>query len=512
MKRKFEILDCTLRDGGYYTNWDFDKSFVVNYLQTMEATEAIDIIEVGYRSTPKKEYMGEYFYCPKYFLTEAKKIAPSKKIAIMLNVKDVSLKDIYIVDDCIGSVDIIRLASSPSQLKHAVLLASKIKEKGFKVALNLMYLSDWLKDEPFLDGLKSIKDKVDYLYLVDSFGSVQPDKLPVLIAKVQKFVSVPIGFHAHNNLELALINSLEAIRAGCSVVDVTISGMGRGAGNLSSELLLTYLSSRDEIEFNLTRFSGIVSEVGKLKKQYEWGASFPYIISGAYSLAQSNVMSWLSKERHDVDSVVNALQNQKDRVMDSVKLKTFSSPVFEKVLIIGGGESVSRYFHGIRHYLEGEKDIALIHAGCKNLEFFAGFNHKNFVCLSGSEANRFDLLNIDHGSVNLEVIIGPYPREMGVFLPKKQCSKIRELKNYTFTDKYDDSLFAIALQLAIDVRALEINLVGFDGYDLDSSLLSVMKENQYLIDSFNLKSDFKINSFTPTRYDNISTNSIFCCL
>ncbi len=54
MKNKIEILDCTLRDGGYYTNWDFDKNFVIKYLKTMEETESIKIVELGYRSLPKE--------------------------------------------------------------------------------------------------------------------------------------------------------------------------------------------------------------------------------------------------------------------------------------------------------------------------------------------------------------------------------------------------------------------------------------------------------------------------
>ena len=82
MKNKIEILDCTLRDGGYYTNWDFDKEFVTKYLKTMENTESIKIVELGYRSLPKENYLGEYYYCPKYFLEEAREIAPSKILAI----------------------------------------------------------------------------------------------------------------------------------------------------------------------------------------------------------------------------------------------------------------------------------------------------------------------------------------------------------------------------------------------------------------------------------------------
>ena len=513
MKNKIEILDCTLRDGGYYTNWDFDKEFVTKYLKTMEDTESIKIVELGYRSLSKENYLGEYYYCPKYFLEEAREIAPSKILAIMLNEKDVTINDLYIIDDCVGNVDLIRLAVNPINLKRALLLATKIKEKGFKVAINLMYMSEWANDKKFLSSLKDTEGKVDYLYLVDSFGSADPEEVFKLVCNITNFTSTPIGFHGHNNLELALINSLKALEAGCSIVDVTISGMGRGAGNLSTELLLTYLSSKNAIDFNLTKFSEIVSKVEELKSYYKWGVSFPYIISGAYSLPQSDVMNWIAKERHDINSIVNALQNKKNKLIDNIKLKIFKNHhQFNSALIIGGGTSVKKHIQVIKKYLSLNTNVALIHAGCRNFELFKDLNVQQFVCLAGSESNKFDLLKISPNSIDIKLIIAPYPREMGTFLPENFDNNIFELGSYTFTKKYYDSPFAIALQLALEVNADKVDLIGFDGYNLNSSnkMLQVINENQYLIDNFNLKSNIKINSFTLTTYSNTSTKSIFC--
>jgi len=101
---------------------------------------------------------------------------------------------------------------------------------------------------------------------------------------------------------------------------------------------------------------------------------------------------------------------------------------------------------------------------------------------------------------------------MGTLLPENFDNKIFELSGYTFTEKYYDSPLAIALQLALEVNADKINLIGFDGYNLNSSnkMLQVINENQYLIDSFNLKSNVRINSFTLTKYNNTLTKSIFC--
>ena len=66
-----KILDCTLRDGGYYTNWDFDKDLVKTYCKSMESLP-IDYVEIGYRSIPLEGYLGEYFYCPEFVMKELK--------------------------------------------------------------------------------------------------------------------------------------------------------------------------------------------------------------------------------------------------------------------------------------------------------------------------------------------------------------------------------------------------------------------------------------------------------
>ncbi|HOE03764.1 MAG TPA: SAF domain-containing protein [Bacteroidales bacterium] len=83
-----KILDCTLRDGGYYTKWDFKSDVVETYFKTMRELP-VEYLEVGYRSTPQKEYFGKYFYLPDFVLKEVFKLAGGKKLAIMLNEKDI---------------------------------------------------------------------------------------------------------------------------------------------------------------------------------------------------------------------------------------------------------------------------------------------------------------------------------------------------------------------------------------------------------------------------------------
>ena len=106
---------------------------------------------------------------------------------------------------------------------------------------------------------------------------------------VRSKTNVKLGFHGHNNLEMALANTLTAIDEGIDIVDATITGMGRGAGNLKTELLLTVLNAKGVLDFPYNELSKTVDDFTELQSHYEWGTNLPYMVSGANSLPQKQV-------------------------------------------------------------------------------------------------------------------------------------------------------------------------------------------------------------------------------
>lgn len=513
MNKELQICDCTLRDGGYYTKWDFSETLVKAYLNAMNDIPAITHIEIGYRSMPEKEYFGEYFYCPEYVLKMAKTLCPSKQIAIMLNEKDTKVEEL---DELLvpfrDYIDLVRIAVAPVNLERASNFGKEIKERGFKVAFNIMYMSQWAGDMEFIKKLNQLEGVVDYIYMVDSFGGVYPDDVRTAIQNVKKEVSIPIGFHGHNNLELGLANTLVAIENGCEIVDATITGMGRGAGNLKMELLLTCLFSKGLIQkINYTKLNAIVATFEKLQVQYKWGTNMPYMISGAYSLPQKDVMSWISKNRYTTESIINALQNQKDNLKDNYQVPVLKSNVkADEVVIIGGGHNAELHAHALKILCLKRPDIILIHAGTRYVELFNNLPNKQFYCLLGAEGYKLqkslDKLKLD----NISVLLEPSPRQMGTILPEGIIPITYELGAITFIDQYPDSLLTIALQLSIDLEAKTVALFGFDGYDLhtEEQMIEVSKENQLLIDAYS-KNVNPLISLTPSFYQGFETISIY---
>ena len=136
----FKILDCTLRDGGYYTNWDFSSEVVDSYIQAMNQLP-IDYLEVGYRNNPSKEYLGKFGYSPISVLKHLRKTC-TKKLVVMLNEKGTHPADmVHLLQPIIGLVDMVRIAIDPNNFDRALVLAQSVKPMGFEVGFNVMYMS-----------------------------------------------------------------------------------------------------------------------------------------------------------------------------------------------------------------------------------------------------------------------------------------------------------------------------------------------------------------------------------
>jgi 4-hydroxy 2-oxovalerate aldolase len=509
--KTIKLLDCTLRDGGYYTNWDFSKEVVEIYFESLNRLP-IDYLEVGYRSNPMDGYLGVFFYSPIYVL-ERIKVLCNKKLVVILNEKDVRADHAKILlAPCVGLIEMVRLAIDPANFSRALSLADAVKELGFEVGFNVMYMSTWKEQKDFLGQIKEVNGIADYFYMVDSFGGVFPEDVKEIYELVRSQADVKIGFHGHNNLELALINSLTAIECGADIIDATITGMGRGAGNLKTELLLTTLNAKYEIGVDFNALSNVITAFESLQKEYGWGTNLPYMVSGANSLPQKDVMEWVTKRFYSFNSIIRALQNQKEGKQDNKKLPVFkASEQFKYALIIGGGATAVTQSEAIIEFLKTTDDICIIHASSKNANPYVNLKLPQYFCLVGSEGHRLEKVFSNLGGFNGKCILPPFPRKMGTYIPDAVLSSTVELESITVTDLNVDSHTVLALQTAWDVGVRKIFLVGYDGYSGDNISY---KEQELLFENDAVFSDavkrgLTIVSLTPTKYKTPEQSSIF---
>jgi len=509
-----KILDCTLRDGGYYTNWDFDSQLVETYMQSMNSLP-IEYLEVGYRAKPKLGYLGEYFYLPVYVLKKLKALT-SKKLVVILDEKDTKLEDLReLIGPCVGLVTMIRMAIDPNNFGRAISLAKEIKKMGFEVGFNVMYMSKWKELTGFWDLLPEINGVADYFYMVDSYGGVYPEDVREIYGLVSTKTNVPIGFHGHNNLELGLINTLTALECGAKIVDSTITGMGRGAGNLKTELLLTSLNAKNGLEFDFNALSKTVADFDELKEKYRWGTNLPYMVSGANSLPQKDVMDWVSKRYYSFNSIIRALHNQSKGIKDNQELPKLKLAVSGKdVLIVGGGESVKNNVEGIRTLLKMNPEMVVIHSSSKNALVFSEISNLQFFCLVGNEGHRMEEVFKGELPNDAICVLPPFPRKMGTYIPNLLSNSSYELTDINFTNSFKDSHSAIALQLCLEISPKKVYLVGYDGYSempIGQKEQELYLENEYLFEKIK---DYKLRliSLTPTSYTKIIHESIFSLL
>lgn len=508
-----KILDCTLRDGGYYTNWDFSQDLVDSYLQAMNLLP-VDYIEVGYRNNPSDEYMGEYAFTPVSVLKHIRSVC-HKKLTVMLNEKSTLPDDLdHLLVPIVGLVDMIRIAVDPKNFNRAVVLAKAIKALGFEVGFNVMYMSKWRTEHSdFISHLNEIDGIVDLFCMVDSFGGITPEEVEEIYKDVKENTRCTIGFHGHNNLQLGLINSVTAMKLGVGFVDATILGMGRGAGNLSLELLLTYLNAHNGLSVDFNILGDVISAFTPLYEKHRWGTNLPYMLAGANKIPQKEVMSWVTNRRYSFNSIVRALNNRKDHSEDNARFPLIQiDKKYDTVIVVGGGDSATLHSKAIKQFIQKEQNVALVFATTRQAHPYNDVSADKYYCLVGNESRRFADIVGNNLSANETCVLAPYPRLMGTDVPDFAYGKTVELPSVEFTDLYKDSVTSIALQLALDLSSKQLFLIGYDGYPgniLSEKEIDLTHENQYLFKKYEHFCQHKPVSLTPTLYRDLSVNSIY---
>jgi len=278
-----QILDCTIRDGGLVNNHYFDDDFVKAVYRTCVAA-GVDYMELGYKGSKKifdpSEY-GPWKFCDEDDIRRVVGDNPtSLKLTVMADAEKSDYReDILPKDESV--IDCIRVATYIHQIPTAIDMINDAHDKGYETTLNLMAISI-VQDRELQDALQVIADSpAGALYLVDSFGSLYSEQVRDLTTNylaALEGTGKKVGIHAHNNLQLAYANTIEALIVGASLLDGTINGIGRGAGNCPMELLIGFLKNP---KFKLRPVLDCIEKTFvPLRKEIEWGYSVPYMITG----------------------------------------------------------------------------------------------------------------------------------------------------------------------------------------------------------------------------------------
>jgi 4-hydroxy 2-oxovalerate aldolase len=278
-----KVMDCTIRDGGLMNNHHFDEVFVKAVYDTCVAA-GVDYMELGYKGSKRIFAPGEHGiwkFCDEDVLRRVVGDGPRPiRISVMADVDRTDYHtDILPKDKSV--IDCVRVACYISQIPGAIDMIKDAHDKGYETTLNLMAISK-LQDRELEEALAVVaKSPVDTVYVVDSNGSLYSEQIHDLVMGFMSALDGTgkhVGIHAHNNMQLAYANTIEALIVGADMLDATIAGLGRGAGNCPLELLLAFLKNP---KFHLRPvIDSIEKNFLPLSKKMDWGYSIPYLVTG----------------------------------------------------------------------------------------------------------------------------------------------------------------------------------------------------------------------------------------
>ena len=187
-------------------------------------------------------------------------------------------------------------------------MLEQIKKKGYKVSLNAMGYANYSENErkDLVDLLKTAE--LDYVYIADSYGSLFPDQIAPLFEPILNIPDIKVGFHSHNSLQMAFANTLEAIRCGVHIIDCTIYGMGRAAGNLPTEIIISFLEEQGAERYNSIPVLNVIDRYFvSLQEENKWGYQLPYMLSGMYQCHPNYAKSLIDYKEFTIEDIWKAL-------------------------------------------------------------------------------------------------------------------------------------------------------------------------------------------------------------
>jgi 4-hydroxy 2-oxovalerate aldolase len=550
------VMDCTFRDGGYYCRWDFDSDLATKYIRAIAAS-GIEYAEVGYRSADKSGFGGRYKFCTDSHLSDLLGTL-DVKLAVMIDGKDFIRDDDAVDEEGLrqlfrprieSPVEMVRITSTTDTLEPVIAISVVLRELGYAVSVNVMKASLLTPGEVAAAASRLNEASVDVLYLADSFGGLAPRDTAELIAAAAEEFDGVIGFHGHDNMGLALANSIAAADAGAGLIDCSVSGMGRGAGNLKTEQLLLYLAEKEGREdLDAAPFFELISsEFADLQERYRWGASLPYMLAGVYNVHPSYAQNMLQVPRYSPMEVIRVLEAARESraqsSFDTDKLSEFLMHRFRNlreaaisvadlpgledlprpedlgsrpILLIGSGPSVVARSAEINRFIEAHDPVVVecnyqpaIRCAKDHYSLFTNYGRLKEKASLLREGRSRVVLGLRHLEAGLaELMKGmtvqsyPYRLQEGTF----------EINDTDCVVPYDVvGVFAFAWCLRL--RPNTLFLCGYDGYVGNGTALSpVHAEEAFtahremeaflrMVRDNELAQKTSIVSLTPTTYD-----------
>ncbi len=318
---KIQLLDCTLRDGAYIVDSKFGDAAIRGIIGKLQDV-GTDVIECGWLKDKEHEAGSTFFHKPDDVLP----YLSSKKSNITYSVMiDWDRYNVDALPEYDGkSIDAVRVVFPHGKHVEGMEVGRRIKEKGYKILFQSANTLAYSDEDLIALANEANKLKPVALSVVDTFGAMFEEDLDRIVSVLDEHLdpNIKLGFHSHNNQQLAFALTCHFVkffseRKRDIMVDATLCGMGRGAGNATTELVVSFLNRKCGCHYNLDAVMDAIDiYMGYFKENYRWGYSTPYFIAGMYQCHVNNIAYLLNNHRTSARDMRNIIQSmdQADRI------------------------------------------------------------------------------------------------------------------------------------------------------------------------------------------------------
>ena len=523
-----QILDCTLRDGGYVNNWEFKNGEIIDIVDSLIDC-GVEVIECGFISHTKGKLMDSSLYKNIGIINALLKLTKDSSnrpsFACLINHGEC---DINAIPDCATGAKVItdiRLAFHKEDIDSAYNDCVLLIKKGYNVYAQPM-VSLRYSDKELIALIERFNQiNIHAIYIVDSFGSMSNSDFQRLYFLFSNNVSdkIKIGYHAHNNLQLAFSNAI--IFAGFSqnneiLIDSSVFGMGRGAGNLNTELLTSFLNKSYSRNYKIAPLLEIIEKyLMSIHRESYWGFSPAHYLS-AVNYCHPNYATYLINKKQFtimeisdlLDSILPENKSNFDRqVIDNIIInynlskaddEEFKFPDFrpQKILVVASGNSVINEENRIQEFIKNNNPVVI------------SMNHLPKT------------LEVDHVFFSNQLRFNQYSEEIDISKIIVTSNIVKKyLHKLPFTIDYDklinrnnitsDNVTMLFINKLVNEGYTELFIAGLDGYSVDNENYSYQEnyknDDKNVLESLNNDISKSLSILEKRIKISLITTSIF---
>lgn len=480
--RNINLLDCTLRDGGYLNDWEFGHSNLISIFERLVNTD-VDIIEIGFLDE-RREFDINRSIMPSTDCVEKIYGIIDKKDALIVGMIDYGTCSIKQIQPCEESyLDGIRVIFKKHLMHEAMEFCRQIKGLGYKVFSQMVSITSY-SDEELDELIKLANDVKPYaVSMVDTYGLLYKDNLLHYFEYLDKGLNkeIGLGYHSHNNFQLAYSNCMEVLRHQTErriVVDGTLYGMGKSAGNAPLELLAMNLNEQYEKQYDISQMlEAIDGNIMKIYQKTPWGYNMFFYLAASNKCHPNYVKSLMDKHTLSVKSINEILDkieeekklmfNQKyieqlyfeyqATYCDDAEDKNALRKIFhdKNILVIGPGCSIEKEHKKIIQYIEEHSPIII------SINFIPTAIDVNYVFLSNPR-RYISLINAlkDERNKDVKVIAtSNVTKAKGTFAYTLNNSELLDQNAEVV-----DYSFIMLLKALKSMDVISLSCAGLDGY------------------------------------------------